>query len=95
MTNEFYPKMKVALDGEYGIVLDDFTEWDGIYFVDGKKKQGTPSKNYGLIRWDTEKENDVEDWRGVFGSFIASGGKEISKDYQFRFINDDGTLKGK
>ncbi len=93
MNNDFYPKMKVSLDGEYGIVLDEFREWDGIYFVDGEKHQRTPSKSYGLIRWDSNKENDIEDWRGTYGTFINSGGKEISQDHQFEYINDDGTLK--
>jgi len=85
--------MKVVLDGEYGIVLDQSMEWDGVYYVDGEKKQGTPFKSYGLIRWDTNKENDIEDWRGVFGSFLAAGGKEVSQNHEFKFINEDGALK--
>ena len=93
--NDFYPKMKVSLDGEVGIVLDDFNHWDSVYYVGGEKKQGIPSKNYGVIRWDTNKENDTEDWRGVFGSFIAAGGKELNQDYEFEFINDNGVLKTK
>lgn len=40
--------MKVSLDGEVGIVLDDFDIWDGVYYVGGEKKQGIPSKNYGV-----------------------------------------------
>ena len=87
--------MKAIPDGDSGIVLDKSTDWDSVYYVEGEKQQGVPSKSYGVIRWDTIKENDIEDWRGVFGSFIAAGGKEISQDYEFEFINDDGILKSK
>lgn len=90
---DFFPGMKVSLGGEYGVVTSDFTEWDGIYFVNGEKIQGNPSKQFGLIRWDTDKESDTEDWTGLFGSFIDSGGIEVSSTHQFEFINDDGTVK--
>ncbi len=93
MDKDFYPKMKVKLNGEHGIVLDVFNEWDGIYYVEGKKQQGIPSKSYGLIRWDTNKEHDTEDWRGMYGSFIDSGGVEINQEHQFKYINQDGGLK--
>jgi hypothetical protein len=47
----------------------------------------------GLICWDTNIENDTEDWRGMFGSFQAIGGEIIDPDYKFKFINDDGSKK--
>ncbi|MFY1045581.1 hypothetical protein [Chryseobacterium sp. GP-SGM7] len=49
--------------------------------------------NAGIIRWDTEKEVDVENWIGMFGTFIQIGGIIITQNYQFKFINDDGSLK--
>ena len=48
---------------------------------------------YGKIRWDTNKENDIEDWSGLFGSFFDAGGKILNQDFKFKHINDDGTLK--
>lgn len=74
---EFLPGAKVSLSGEYGVVLDKENQGDFL----------------GLICWDTAKEDDIEDWRGLFGSFIDAGGEVISPDHQFNFINDDGTLK--
>jgi hypothetical protein len=75
--NNFYPNMKVFLSGEYGVVTNDFWDLNQI-------------KIYGVIRWDT-KEDDFEDWRGLFGSFKDMGGNEVTSDYKFKFINDDGT----
>lgn len=46
-----------------------------------------------IIRWDTPKENDFEDWFSCWGTFIEMGGEIIDKDYKFVFINDNGTLK--
>lgn len=74
---DFLPLTKVELSGEFGVVLQQENESD------------LP----GLIRWDSNIENDIEDWRGLFGSFIDLGGKIIAKDYQFKFIHDDGTIK--
>lgn len=68
---------KVSLGNECGVVLDKSLDWN----------------EYGLIRWDTDKENDVEDWRGLFGSFLQAGGEVINQDYEFKFINSDGTTK--
>ncbi|HLP50037.1 MAG TPA: hypothetical protein VK154_04090 [Chitinophagales bacterium] len=79
MDSDFYPGMKVFLDGDYGIVTAEYWETGN-------------SKTYGLIRWDTNEEADFEDWRGLFGSFIDSGGKHV-EDYTFRYINHDGSLK--
>ncbi|MDJ1473086.1 hypothetical protein [Xanthocytophaga flava] len=94
MDNEFYPGMKVFLDGEYGVVLNDYSEWDGEYSdSNGVKYQSVPYKLYGVIRWDTDDERDVEDWRGVQGNFIQGGGVEIDSNHTFIFINDDGSLK--
>ncbi|MDJ1495164.1 hypothetical protein QNI19_19650 [Cytophagaceae bacterium DM2B3-1] len=94
MDNEFYPGMKVFLDGEYGVVLSDFWELNREYFEKvGVSYQGEPYKLYGVIRWDTDDERDVEDWRGVQGNFIQGGGVEIDSNHAFTFINDDGSLK--
>lgn len=46
-----------------------------------------------FIRWDTPKEDDIEDWSSMWGTFVDAGGKILSKDYQFRYINDDGSIK--
>lgn len=48
---------------------------------------------FGKIRWDTNKENDIEDWSGLLGSFFDGGGKILNQDFKFKHINDDGTLK--
>ncbi|MDR3026346.1 hypothetical protein [Chryseobacterium sp.] len=50
-------------------------------------------KNSTVIRWDTSVENDFEDWSGMWGPFVQMGGKIIDPGYQFKYINDDGTLK--
>ena len=46
MEIEFSIGMKVSLSGEYGIVITSNLE---------------EINQYGIIRWDTEKENDIED----------------------------------
>lgn len=68
---------KVSLENEYGVVLD--------------KIEGC--NEYGQIRWDTQNENDIEDWQGIFGSFLQAGGKIISQNHEFKFINNDGSIK--
>lgn len=68
---------KVSMNNEFGLVLDKNEDWN----------------EYGLIRWDTDKENDIEDWRGLFGSFLQSGGQIINQDYEFKFINNEGMRK--
>jgi hypothetical protein len=85
--------MKVFLNGEYGVVTNQFFESDGTYTVNGAIHQGVPCKLYGIIRWDTNKELDFEDWMGQWGSFITAGGHEVDQDYRFQFINNDGTFK--
>jgi len=50
-------------------------------------------KNSTVVRWDTAVENDFEDWSGMWGTFLQMGGKKIDPNYQFKYINDDGTLK--
>jgi hypothetical protein len=74
---EFVPGTKVLLKDEFGVVLDRTVD----------------NSLIGLIRWDSEKENDVEDWRGLFGSFLQSGGQVVGQDYEFKFIDDNGQLK--
>ncbi|WP_279197107.1 hypothetical protein [Chryseobacterium indoltheticum] len=49
--------------------------------------------NFGIIRWDTPKEVDEEDWIGMFETFKKMGGKIIDQNHQFKYINDDGSLK--
>lgn len=72
--------MKVKLNNELGIVIKpEFkTEWDN---------------EPGLIRWDTDKDEDLEDWRGLFASFLNAGGREVSQDTSFEFITDSGHRK--
>ena len=67
----------MSLNDEFGVVLNKISE----------------NNLFGLIRWDTKNENDIEDWRGLFGSFLQIGGKIIGQDHKFKFINDDGTIK--
>jgi hypothetical protein len=74
---EFVPGTKVSMKNDYGVVLGTTLDNDLI----------------GLIRWDTENQEDVEDWRGLFGSFLQSGGQIIDQGYTFKFIDDKGQLK--
>ncbi|MBP4139965.1 hypothetical protein [Flavobacterium geliluteum] len=79
-THDFNDGMKVTQNGEFGVVVKAESDW--------------PNK-YGIIRWDNSRENDLEDWRGQFGTFIQLGGKILDENYSFKFINDDGSLKNK
>jgi hypothetical protein len=74
---EFLPETIVSLNNEIGVVLKGNDDTDAL----------------GLIMWDSPEEKDVEDWRGLFGSFLQIGGKVIEQDYKLKFINRDGTLK--
>jgi hypothetical protein len=76
-SKEFIPGTKVSLKNEYGVVLEKKVDGDVV----------------GFIRWDTEKENDVEDWRGLFGTFLQSGGQVVDQLHEFKFIDDKGQLK--
>lgn len=78
--NELSYGMKVTQNGESGVVI--------------KAEPDCPNL-YGIIRWDNSRENDTEDWRGQFGTFIQLGGKILDENYSFEFINDDGSLKTK
>ncbi len=80
MRDRFYFGMKVSLDGEIGVVIqgEGNSDWD---------------KEAGIIRWDTNKEVDSEDWRGLYETFVNSGGREISPQTKFKFIDDNGFLK--
>jgi hypothetical protein len=51
-----------------------------------------PDGLYGLVRWDTEKTQGTEDWRGLWGTFIAMGGR-VLEEYEFKFISPGGSLK--
>lgn len=46
-----------------------------------------------IIRWDTDKELDSEDWTGQFGVFIEIGGFIIDQNQQFEYIDENGKLK--
>jgi len=74
---EFLLGTKVSLHNKFVVVIDK---------SDGRNE-------YGLIRWDTEKENDFEDWLGLFENFLQAGGEIINQDHEFTFINNDGTKK--
>ncbi|WP_299444294.1 hypothetical protein [uncultured Aquimarina sp.] len=76
--HDFVHGTKVSLNDEFGVVI--ISQSDEPNFC-------------GMIRWDTPKESDNEDWRGMFGTFLSEGGQIINQDYEFKFINDDGTLK--
>jgi hypothetical protein len=78
MAKNFELGMKVSLNGEKRVIVNSNLR---------------EINSYGVIRWDTNRESDSEDWRGLFGSFKNSGGMIIENDYGFKFINDDGTLK--
>jgi hypothetical protein len=78
MNTDFKLGMIVSFDGEYGIVV---------------KNDNSNPESCGIIRWDTAKENDYEDWTGLFGTFIQSGGKVITNNHKFKYINIDGTSK--
>jgi hypothetical protein len=80
MKIDFNLGMKVHLNGEFGVVI---------------KSETDDSKFHGVVRWDTEKEIDLEDWTGMFGLFLNLGGEIIDGKHQFNYINDDGTLKSK
>ena len=75
---DFSLGMKVSQNGECGVVIRHHPDHANVY---------------GIIRWDTSKEDDTEDWRGQFGTFIQIGGKILADNYCFEFINDDGSLK--
>ncbi|WP_240628224.1 hypothetical protein [Flavobacterium anhuiense] len=49
MEKDFIYGMKVSLGNEFGVVIKD---------------ENDQSTFCGLIRWDTPKENDIEDWKG-------------------------------
>ena len=87
MATDFYPFMKVSLRDKYGVVTEEFFE------INVNRQQNVDPRIYGVIRWDTENSSDFEDWRGLWGSFSAAGGKEIYQEHQFMFINNDGTVK--
>lgn len=79
MDNGFYIGMKVTLNNEYGVVIERAgdADWD---------------KEPGIIRWDSNKQINDEDWRGLYGSFVDSSGKEIDSTHEFQFINEKGEL---
>ncbi|UPK72287.1 hypothetical protein [Chitinophaga filiformis] len=87
MVTDFYPFMKVSLHEDCGVVTEEFFE------INVDRQQNVDHRIYDVIRWDTENSSDSEDWRGLWDSFSAAGGKEIIQEHQFMFINNDGTVK--
>lgn len=83
--------MKVAIGNECGVVTDEYWKISDTY---KGQAANVDLPRYGVIRWDTNKEVDYEDWRGLYGTFTSIGGHQIAQDHQFKFINDDGTFKG-
>ena len=43
------------------------------------------------ILWDTEEEDGTEEF--CYSSFEQFDGKILSQDWEFKYINDDGTRK--
>ena len=80
MIEDFKPGMKVSLSGENGLVLNEYHDYE-------------THRSYGLILWDTEKDNDTEDWRGLFGSFQDAGGTILEKDFKFTYLKEDELTK--
>lgn len=75
-----------------------YRDYEGMFKVGQKvSSQGGNKRLYGVavakhvIRWDSPRAYDEEDWLG--GNWEGAGGRFESDDYQFTFINDDGTLK--
>lgn len=78
-------------------VYDLFTVGTKV-FLDNEYGVIIELKNHELstfIRWDTPKENDIEDWYSMWGTFLDTGGKIINQNHQFKYINDDVSLKTK
>jgi hypothetical protein len=90
LKDDFYPLMKVLLGDDYGVVTDEYWRISDTY---SGQAANADLPHYGVIRWDTNKEADYEDWRGLWGTFTAMGGRQIEQDHQFKFIDDDGTFK--
>jgi len=91
ITKYFYAGQKISK-------FDDFKEFIPGTKVLLKNEYGVVLEKkvdsvVGFIRWDTEKENDVEDWRGLFGTFLQSGGQVVDQHHKFKFIDDKGHLK--
>jgi len=78
MEKDFIYGMKVSLGNEFGVVIKD---------------ENDQSTFCGLIRWDTPKENDIEDLKGQFGTFIRIGGSILNSDYEFKYITEEGFSK--
>lgn len=56
----------------------------GVVIVDNGKE---------VIRWDTNKRIDEEDWTGLFGTFLENGGLIINQDQPFKYIDNNGKFK--
>lgn len=78
MKTDFEPGMKVALAGENGVVLSRT-----------KRLHPSAPDSHGFILWDTAAINEIEDWCGLFGSFLHAGGKILAPDFEFQFLGDE------
>ena len=41
---------------------------------------------FGIILWDSENTNDLENWCGQFGTFKDSGGIILDQKYKFEHL---------
>jgi hypothetical protein len=70
---------KIDLLGEFGVVVKTYDLDDKNIIVGGSL----------VVRWDTKIEADYEICSGNLEPFII----KIDQDYEFQYINDDGTEK--
>lgn len=69
---DFRIGMKVALNGENGLVV--------------KPPLADEDNLAGWVLWDTPSREDLEDWRGLWGSFHQSGGCILPANTVFSHI---------
>ncbi|ANF53183.1 hypothetical protein A0O34_14195 [Chryseobacterium glaciei] len=78
------------MDGDFSIGMKVFLDNEYGVIIDLKIHELST-----VIRWDTPKEKDIEDWCSMWQTFFDMGGKIINQNHQFKYINDDGSLKDK
>ncbi len=74
MIDDFFIGMKVSLDEEVGLIVDPPNE--------------DTSDLIGWILWDTPSKQEFEDWRGLFGTFIQTGGKILPSSFKFQHLSE-------
>jgi hypothetical protein len=70
---------KIDLLGDFGVVVQTYDLDKDNIIVGGDL----------IVRWDSKIEADYESCSGSLESFIV----RIEQDYEFTYINDDGTEK--